>query len=251
MGFSIGGALKGAIGGFVGSGGNPWGAVAGGAAGGFAGGEEDQANNAALAGLDDQYQYLEMVRKENVERGRPYLEAGYNALRSMQGMTGQKLTQLPGESDRKFERAQDRPFNWKKDPGYQFRKAEGNQAIDRRQAAGGSFLSGESIKAATRYNQDFASNEFSNVFNRLSTIAGFGPASYQNSNQQFTTSQAGNSISDYGFQRASGYTNDANNTSDLVNGLFKIGGSIFGGGGGGGNGTLNSMGIDIGLGKDW
>lgn len=53
-----------------------------------------------------------------------------------------------------------------KDPGYNFRLAEGEKGIDRALAARGGRESGAALKAIARYNQDFGSNEFQNAFNR-------------------------------------------------------------------------------------
>ena len=52
------------------------------------------------------------------------------------------------------------------DPGYQFRLDQGNQALQRSAAANGTLLSGGTQKALARYNQDYASGEFQNVYNR-------------------------------------------------------------------------------------
>jgi hypothetical protein len=62
------------------------------------------------------------------------------------------------------------------DPGYQFRLNEGQKGIDRRIGAMGLRNSGAALKAMTRFGQDYASNEFGNVFNRLSGAAGTGQA---------------------------------------------------------------------------
>lgn len=53
-----------------------------------------------------------------------------------------------------------------KDPGYEFRLAEGEKGIDRALAARGGYDSGAALKALGRYNQGFASNEFDNAYNR-------------------------------------------------------------------------------------
>jgi len=60
------------------------------------------------------------------------------------------------------------------DPGYQFRLSEGNQALDRSAAGRGMLLSGAQIKAAQRYNQGMASQEFGNWFNRLYGLSNMG-----------------------------------------------------------------------------
>jgi hypothetical protein len=53
-----------------------------------------------------------------------------------------------------------------KDPGYNFRMDEGNKGIDRAFASRGGTNSGAALKAIARFNQDYASNEFGNAFNR-------------------------------------------------------------------------------------
>lgn len=53
-----------------------------------------------------------------------------------------------------------------RDPGYNFRLAEGEKGINRALSARGGYDSGAALKSLNRYNQDFASNEFGNAFNR-------------------------------------------------------------------------------------
>lgn len=53
-----------------------------------------------------------------------------------------------------------------KDPGYEFRMAEGEKGTNRALAARGSFDSGSALKALERFRQDYASNEFGNAYNR-------------------------------------------------------------------------------------
>jgi hypothetical protein len=73
----------------------------------------------------------------------------------------------------------------RRDPGYAFRMAEGQKALERSAAARGGLNSGATLKALNRYGQDFASNEYQNAYNRfnsdrdrrfgrLSHIAGLG-----------------------------------------------------------------------------
>lgn len=52
------------------------------------------------------------------------------------------------------------------DPGFQARLKMGSQALERSAAARGGVLSGGTSKALTNYAQDYASNEYSNVYNR-------------------------------------------------------------------------------------
>lgn len=69
------------------------------------------------------------------------------------------------------------------DPGYQFRLDEANKAIERSAAARGGLNSGSTMKALSRFNQDYASQEYGNAynreFNRLSQLAGLGGSGLQ------------------------------------------------------------------------
>ena len=71
------------------------------------------------------------------------------------------------------------------DPGYQFRKSEGQKAIDHRLAAMGMNQSGHSVKEAARFNQGLADQAYqgaynrfnadqTNRFNRLNTLSNTG-----------------------------------------------------------------------------
>lgn len=75
--------------------------------------------------------------------------------------------------------------DYQKDPGYDFRMQEGQKALERSAAAKGGLQSGGTLKALSRYGQDYASNEYGKAydrfnndrtlrFNRLSTVAGMG-----------------------------------------------------------------------------
>lgn len=77
-----------------------------------------------------------------------------------------------------------------KDPGYQFRMDEGSRALEGSAAARGTMLSGGTLKALSRYGQDYASGEYSSAynrwnadndrrFNRLSGVAGTGQTTAQ------------------------------------------------------------------------
>lgn len=63
-------------------------------------------------------------------------------------------------------------FNQYKDPGYQFRLQQGTQALRNAAAAGSGALSGAALKDLLGYNQDMASTEYSNAFNRYQTQQG-------------------------------------------------------------------------------
>ena len=52
------------------------------------------------------------------------------------------------------------------EPGYQFRADQGNQALERSAAARGVLRTGGTLKDLLEYGQNFAAQEYNNVFNR-------------------------------------------------------------------------------------
>jgi|SRR5579864_2129083 len=131
------------------------------------------------------------------------------------------------------------------DPGYKFRLAQGEGALENSAAANGSLLSGDTLEALQKFGQSYASNEYSNVydralqqfnekygifennqtntFNRLAALAGVGQttattlgsegqAASQNvgSIDLATGAQQGQDIQNAAAARASGYINSAN-----------------------------------------
>lgn len=57
--------------------------------------------------------------------------------------------------------------DYQADPGYAFRLAEGEKALQRGQSARGNFLSGAAVKAAQDYGQGLASQEYGNAYQRF------------------------------------------------------------------------------------
>jgi len=103
------------------------------------------------------------------------------------------------------------------DPGYQFGLDQGNQALDRRFAAGGGYFSGAAIKAANRFGQDYAGTKFNEAFSRdnttksraanfLTSVASMGSnAAAQTGNASIATGNAiANNITGAGNAQAAG-----------------------------------------------
>jgi hypothetical protein len=65
---------------------------------------------------------------------------------------------------------------WQTDPGYLFRLGEGQKVLENSAAARGGLLSGQTGKALLQYGQNFASNEFGNIYDRYRGLidAGYG-----------------------------------------------------------------------------
>lgn len=124
--------------------------------------------------------------------------------------------------------------DYEADPGYAFRLTEGQKALDRSAAARGGLQSGSALKAAARFGQDYASNEYGNAytrfntdqstkFNRLASLAGIGQTAnaasaaagqnYANQAGGYAMTNAanqGNAALAAGNARGAGYTGLAN-----------------------------------------
>jgi hypothetical protein len=93
----------------------------------------------------------EKMYRENVARQKPFYQAGVNALPEL--VQASKYTPFGQEQ-------------FQQDPGYGFRLAEGQKALERSAAARGGLISGGALKAAQRYGQEMGSQEYTNAFNR-------------------------------------------------------------------------------------
>ncbi len=120
--------------------------------------------------------------------------------------------------------------DFQKDPGYDFRMAEGMKALERSRAAKGGLYGGATGKAIERYGQDYASGEYTNAFNRfmaqrdqqfnrLSGLAGTGQtATNQVANYGMNyANQYGANVTGAANARASGYVGGANALGSGVN----------------------------------
>ncbi|MEI6088673.1 MAG: hypothetical protein WCR66_13860 [Bacteroidota bacterium] len=129
-----------------------------------------------------------------------------------------------------------KPFtmaDYQQDPGYQFRLSEGQKALDRASAAGGKYFSGGAIKGLTDYNQNSASNEYQNAYNRYNTnqtntynrlagVSGAGQTAANNlgTTGQENTNQISAGLTGIGNAQAAGQVGSANAWST---GLSNIG----------------------------
>lgn len=100
----------------------------------------------------DQYAQSQQGIKEAVSTARedlnPWRQAGEDALGNLVEM----INAGPGD--------------YTKSPGYEARLAEGQKAIERSAAARGNVLSGASVKAATRFGQEYATQDYDNFLKR-------------------------------------------------------------------------------------
>jgi hypothetical protein len=119
---------------------------------------------------------------------------------------------------------------FQQDPGYAFRLKEGQKALEQSAAARGGLISGNALRAATRYGQEMGSQEYTNAFNRYQTerqarlnplqvLAGVGQSSVNQLGAagQNYANNAGQAIGAAGQATASGYMGVANAANQGVN----------------------------------
>ena len=148
------------------------------------------------ASADQATQLQREMFEKQLELQRPFQEAGVNALAKMQkGVVSDYM-----------------------DPSYQFRLGEGMKALERQAAARGGLISGGALKAAQRYGQDYASQEFGNAYNRLAAMAGIG---------QTATGAMGNAAGNFGVNAGNNYMGAANaRASGYVGGANALTGGL-------------------------
>jgi hypothetical protein len=163
---------------------------------------------------------------KNIELQKPFREAGLSAQNKLLDYMG--LAPGAGGKYTKDFSMQD----FQQDPGYAFRIAEGMKALDRTAASRGGLLSGATLRGATRYGQDMASQEYQNAFNRyqtnranqlnpLQSLMGSGQtaANQVGAAGQNYANQAGDAYMGAGNARASGYVGSANAWSNALGGV--------------------------------
>jgi len=159
--------------------------------------------------------------ERQVELQEPFRQAGItsqNELMRMLGLSGEPGTPGYGSIGAPFTAEQ-----MQADPGYAFRLAEGEKALERMQAARGQLLGGGAIRAGVRYGQEMGSQEYMNAFNRaqalmgtrigaLGSLYGGGLATAQQVAGQAGQmgTNVGNLMMGAGQARASGYLGQAN-----------------------------------------
>lgn len=137
-----------------------------------------------------QIKFAEETRDQQREDQKPWREAGAAALTKLQeGIASGAFTM--------------KDWEFKADPGYQFRLDQGQKALERGASANGNLFSGTLGKALTEYGQDFASNEFDRAYARASgerlqqynMLAGVAGTGQQATNAMSSASaQAGQSV---------------------------------------------------------
>jgi hypothetical protein len=146
----------------------------------------------------------EMFNKQ-VENLRSFKEAGekgQSRLMDLLGLSGNKDAPGYGSATTAFKVEGFDPnslfqdFNktqMEQDPGYAFRLAEGQKAIERSTAARGGLQSGAALKAAVAFGQDMGSQEYGNAYSRFMGNKAFQAQELSNAFNRFTT-ERGNQL---------------------------------------------------------
>ena len=181
------------------------------------------AKDAAAAANEQQDKALGLqtrMYEEGITRQQPYADIGLeftNRLANMQrGGPGAGMNML------------------NMDPGYNFRLGEGMKSLERNAAARGGLISGGALKAAQRYGQEFASNEFGNAYGRVAGLASLGPsaAGVMNNLGQTYSTNAGNTMGNMGVNTGNALLAATNARTSAYTGAGNQFGKYLGGGGG-------------------
>jgi hypothetical protein len=149
----------------------------------------------------------------------PYMGAGAGATNQLAQLFGQggAYTQQPTLEQLQM------------DPGYAFRRQQGEQAMLNMARAGGSAGSGGALKAATRYGQEAGSQEYTNAYNRfmanraaatqgLQNLAGVGAGAAGTASQ--LAGSMGGQLSGNQFGLGANLGTMASNTGNTIAGLY-------------------------------
>ena len=153
--------------------------------------------NAQKALEREQFEYQKSLQA-------PFQEAGVNALSRM------RAGEFAPPGAFKFQTTDYRDMDYQTDPGYAFRLAEGQKALDRQAAARGGLISGGALKAATRYGQEMGSQEFQNAYQRAMAQEG------TNYNRALTGYNTEVARSDTGYNRLASLAGVGQTATDKV-----------------------------------
>ena len=199
-----------------------------------------KAARAQTEAADEAARVQREIFEKQTELQEPFRQAGMtaqNELLRLLGLGGEAGTPGYGSIGAPFTAEQ-----MQMDPGYAFRLAEGEKALERMQSARGQLLGGGAIRAGVRYGQEMGSQEYMNAFNRaqalmgtrlgtLGSLYGGGQAAAQQVAGQ--AGQMGTNVSNLlmgaGQARASGYLGQANALSQAL-GQAAMGYGLYKGG---------------------
>lgn len=224
----------------------PWAVVGAVAGAGISASASNSASKKQQGAADAATQLQQNQYNETVDRNKPFLGAGTDALALLQ----QKLPDLNSTYD---------PSKLTSEPGYQFGMQQGQQALERSMAARGRGVSGAALKAASEFGTNYSTTKLNDAFsrdqsakqqsfNQLQALTNIGQASANNSSaagQNFANSAAANTIG-AGDSAAANSIAQGNIWGGLVNqGVSAYGRSGSGGGSSGGFSAYDANGAGM------
>lgn len=179
--------------------------------------QEAQAAQAAAGknALEEQARQFN-IGQENIK---PWLTAGTGALTEQQ-----KLMGINGYN------STDSMNALQSSPGYTFRLSQGNRGLNALAGARGGMASGKAMTAASDWNQNQASNEYTNRLNQLSTLSNTGQTTADQLNTlgaNYATNY-GNTVTNNANAYGAGQIGMSNARQSGLNGLINLGGQIAG-----------------------
>jgi hypothetical protein len=197
----------------------------------------DYAANLSSEAENNSLQFTKDVYGNTENNEQPYQAAGTTALQQLAAGTaaGGEFNSTPTAQQVLAQ-----------DPGYEFNLEQGQQALERAEAAGGSVGSGGALKAGVQYASDYANNEYNNAYQRYittrqnnytnlanlagyglsadSTLAGAGTAAAGNvSNTELTgAAQQGSDLTSAASATAAGTTGAANADASSLNNIGNL-----------------------------
>ena len=199
---------------------NPVAAIATVASSALASRSASKATRAQTQAAEQQRALEEQMFNRQVELQEPFRQLGLSNLNRLAALYGEggEYARAPSINELQM------------DPGYGFRLAKGQKALERRLAAGGRMFSGGALKAGTQYGQEMASQEFANAYERarqqradvtnaLLGVGGYGPtaASQIGGAARSYAAGAGQALGNIGAARASGYQAQGNILQNALN----------------------------------
>lgn len=164
------------------------------------------------------------MQQQEAQRGRiamsPWTGAGQSALGKITELLGLGRITNETSNDGKYyvdgSNAKQLQTNaladFQTDPGYNWRKQEGINALDRSAGSRGMRLSGAQVKGVQNFGDGLASEEYNNYFNRLMGVSGAGQSGTASANGTSAglVAGAGNAMLQGSAARGSGYAQGAN-----------------------------------------
>lgn len=175
---------------------------------------QQQGANAAIA--EDRRQY-DQTRTDFA----PWRTTGASALAKLAGMYG--IGDAPGTTATPGTMTGTGDYGgFFTSPGYQFRRDQGVQAVERSAASRGLLRSGAATKAIARYTDGLASSEYQAFGDRLAQIAGFGQSATGSTAAagDASASRIGAANIAAGNARASSYANIGSSVNSGINNVL-------------------------------